>query len=102
MILTLEEVKSYCHVDHDKDDAYLTSLISLADKYLRGAIGAEYDETDERVRELARLCVSDCYDNRSTQGAKAEGTMRQLVADFMLQLRLEGVIACTQEISTSL
>jgi len=90
MILTLEEAKEHCHVDHDKDDAYITSLIKLADIYLRGAIGAEYDATDERARELARLCVADCYDNRSTQGAKAEGTMRQLVADFMLQLRLRG------------
>ncbi|HWQ59050.1 MAG TPA: head-tail connector protein [Clostridia bacterium] len=90
MILTLDEAKDYCHVDHDKDDPYITGLIGMADKYLRAAIGEAYVETDERAKELARLCVSDCYFNRSTQGAKAEGTINRLVNDFMLQLKLGG------------
>lgn len=92
-MVTLDEVRAYLHEDADdaQTTALLGRLILTADAYLTGAIGVNYDDTDERAKQLALLVISDLYDNRSTQGAKVGGTVRQMVSDFMLQLRVEGV-----------
>ena len=62
--LTKDEVKNYLHVDFDEDDNLITVLMSAADLYLKGAIGAAYDNTDERAKTLSLIIISDLYDNR--------------------------------------
>jgi len=86
--LTLPEVKNYLRVDFNDDDNLIVSLITAADEYLKGSIGAAYDNTSERAKALLLIVISDLYDNRSLSD-KASGNVRKMIEDFSLQLRLE-------------
>jgi len=86
--LTLDEVKNFLHVDFTEDDNLITGLMSAADSYLKGSIGQTYPNTDERAKTLSLLIISDLYDNRGMND-KVGGTVRKLVDDFAMQLRLE-------------
>jgi len=90
-MITLDEVKSYLRISFNDDDALLTMLISVADEYLKGAISPKYNSTSERAKMLSLIVVSDLYENRE-MSQKVSGTVRRIVEDFSLQLRLEGRI----------
>lgn len=87
-MLTVEDAKQYLRVDFEDDDKLIESLISVADEYLRGAIGNGYPKDSERVKMLERIVVQDLYDTRGLSETVSART-RQLVSDFTLQLRLE-------------
>jgi uncharacterized phage protein (predicted DNA packaging) len=86
--ITITDVKNFLHVDYSTDDALITGLMSAADSYLKGAIGATYDNADERAKTLSLIVISDLYDNRGVT-EKASGNVRRIVEDFALQMRLE-------------
>lgn len=89
--LTLTDVKKYLRVDYTDDDTLITSLMGAADEFLKGSIGATYDNTGERAKTLSLIVISDLYDNRGLHddSAKVSNNVRRLVEDFSLQLRLE-------------
>lgn len=80
------------HLGIDVVDAQISNnldrAVNGACRWLHGAIG-EYDEEDPRVIELALIVAADLYDNRNLNGAPG-ATIRKLVRDFNLQLRVEG------------
>lgn len=89
-VVSVQEVKDYLGIDYT--DSMVTSninrLISTADAYLKGSIGANYPVNDPRAKDLALIIISDLYDNRGL-GGTVHSNVRKLVDDFSLQLRLE-------------
>ena len=89
---TLDEVKNYLRIDFEDDDRLLESLINVADEYLKGAISSQYNSQSERAKMLTLIMIGDLYDSRGlTQ--KVGGTIRNLVSDFSLQLKLESGVS---------
>lgn len=89
-MLTLEAVKDYLGIDFEDDmtERRLTRLVSVADKFMVGAIGKEYPADDERVQELQLMIIADLFDHRELS-QKQESMYRKLAHDFELQIRLE-------------
>lgn len=89
--LTRDDVKKYLRVDFNDDDTLIDRLMIAADEFLKGSIGATYDNTGERAKTLSLIVISDLYDNRGLHddSAKVSNNVRRLVEDFSLQLRLE-------------
>ena len=87
---TTQEVMDYLGIDY-ADDMITRNIersITVADAYLKGAVGKNYPIDDPRAKELALIFISDLYDNRGMI-EKVNGNIRRLVDDFTLQLRLE-------------
>lgn len=90
-VLTEAELRDYLGIDYDEDRMVrnnVASAIALADAYLKGAIGDDYPTEDPRAKELAKIVAADIYNNRSIT-EKIAYTVRKLVKDFELQLRME-------------
>lgn len=89
-MITIEEVKVYLGIDYADEgiDKRLEHLIKVSSEYLKGSIGGNFDLSDYRAKELALIVISDLYDNHDLN-AKVSGTVRMLVNDFSLQLRME-------------
>lgn len=90
-VLTEAELRDYLGIDYDEDRMVrnnVASAIVLADAYLKGAIGDDYPTEDPRAKELAKIIAADIYNNRGIT-EKIAYTVRKLVKDFELQLRME-------------
>lgn len=87
---TTQEVMDYLGIDYADEmvTRNIERTITVADAYLKGAVGKNYPIDDPRAKELALIFISDLYDNRGMI-EKVNGNIRRLVDDFMLQLRLE-------------
>ena len=81
-------------------DSRLNRYIKVADAYLKGAIGENYPAKDERAIELALLIIEDLYDRNSTT-VKENSTIEKLKADFILQLKVEGLDGNLQSSNTN-
>lgn len=91
-VVSVQEVLDYLGIDYADDmvNRNISRAIKTADAYLRGSIGQNYPIGDPRAKELALIVVADLYDNRGlTVSANVSNTVRKLVYDFSLQLRLE-------------
>lgn len=88
--LSTVEVKEYLGIDYTDGptEKRMGHLIKVADKYLIGALGANYPTNDERVIEIAFIVISDLYDNHDLV-EKISGNVRRLVIDFSMQIKLE-------------
>lgn len=71
-------------------DNRIERYIKVADAYLKGSISESYPRSDERAIELALLIIEDLYDRNSTT-VKETSTIEKLKADFILQLKVEGL-----------
>lgn len=90
-VLTEAELIDYLGIDYAEDSMVRNNVVSaivLADAYLRGAIGEDYPTDDPRAKELAKIVAADIYNNRGMT-EKIAYTVRKLVKDLELQLRLE-------------
>ena len=87
---TTQEVMDYLGIDYADEmvTRNIERTITVADAYLKGAVGKNYPIDDPRAKELALIFISDLYANRGMI-EKVNGNIRRLVDDFMLQLRLE-------------
>lgn len=88
-VITVKEELGIDTVD-SAVDSRLKRYIKVADAYLRGAISEVYPVDDERAIELALLIIEDLYDRNSTT-VKENSTIEKLKADFILQLKVEGL-----------
>ena len=89
-VLTMQDVKDYLGIDFSDEstDRVLQAILSAADAYMRGALGANYPVNDERVKQVQKIIVSDLYDHRDLSD-KVSGSTRRLVDSMLLQVRLE-------------
>lgn len=89
-VVQAQDVYNYLGIDivDSMITANVTRAIATADAYLKGAVGADYPVEDPRAKELALIFIADLYDNRGMLEA-VNKNVRQLVDDFLLQLRLE-------------
>lgn len=88
---TIDEVKDYLGIDYDDEvsNRNLERYISVADAYLKGAIGDTYPTDDERVKQLALFIIEDLYD-RGSYSVKENSSLEKMKNDFILQLQCEG------------
>lgn len=90
-VITEPELLDYLGIDYGDDrmvQSNVRSAIVLADAYLKGAVGEDYPPDDPRAKELAKIVAADIYNNRGMT-EKIAYTIRKLVRDFELQLRME-------------
>lgn len=89
-VITTDVIRDYLGIDYT-DDAVVRNIESallFADSYLKGSLGENYPVEDPRVQELAKMIVSDVYDNRGLVETMS-GNTRKLVDDISWQIRLE-------------
>lgn len=88
---TIDEIKDYLGIDYDDDvsNRNIKRYMSVADSWLKGAIGENYPKNDERARQLALFVIEDLYD-RSSYSVKENKTLEKMRDDFVLQLQCEG------------
>ena len=88
---TIDEVKDYLGIDYDDDvsNRNIKKYMSVADSWLKGAIGKNYPKNDERAKQLALFVIEDLYD-RSSYSVKENKTLEKMRDDFLLQLQCEG------------
>ena len=71
-LLTLDEAKLHCRIDHDDEDSLLGALIATATTAVADYMNMDADDVDDTapapVKSAALLLVGDLYANREAQG----------------------------------
>ena len=78
-MLTLEEVKLHCRVDHDDEDAAIDAMRLAAEAAVTDYLGSVPSPAPEPVRAAALLLAADLYAHREAQ------TERPLTANPMFE-----------------
>lgn len=90
MGLTMETLRDHLGIDYEDPSTsrILSRLLSVADKYMVGALGTGYPAEDERVIQGQLMICDDLF---STRGAsdKVSGATRKMLDNLLLQVRLE-------------
>jgi len=91
MVVTVREAKDHLGIDFEDKatDRVIKSMIEAAEMYLMGAIGKDYPRKDARIKKIALMIISDLFDNRGIENVRINATIRKLLDDFCLQVRLE-------------
>ncbi len=86
--MDITTIKEYLKIDFDDDDKILEMLLGSARRYIYDAVGYQPDETDERVKLLLLVLVSDWYEHREyTSSQKISQKVRYTVRSIVLQLQ---------------
>lgn len=89
--MELDVIKEYLKIDFDDDDRLLEMLLGAARRYVFDAVGYQPDETDERVKLLLLVLISDWYEHReytdSNTSQKISPKVRWTVRSIVLQLQ---------------
>lgn len=86
MIVTLDDVKRHLRIDGDEDDHFLTSLISVAEEYVKNATGKDFDETNQMARIACLMLIADLYEHR--EATEPSDKVRFMVRSMLMQLSL--------------
>ena len=88
---TIEEIKDYLGIDYNDDvsNRNIKKYMSVADSWLKGAIGENYPKNDERAKQLALFVIEDLYD-RGSYSVKENKNIEKMKNDFLMQLQCEG------------
>ena len=88
---TIDEIKDYLGIDYDDDvsNRNIKKYMSVADSWLKGAIGENYPRNDERAKQLALFVIEDLYD-RGSYSVKENKNIEKMKNDFVMQLQCEG------------
>lgn len=77
MILTCDDVKQHLRIEDDDEDAYIETLIALAQATAEDFCRVEFREDAPQPARLAvLLMVSHYYENRDNPDRAVYGTMR--------------------------
>lgn len=89
--MELSTIKEYLKIDFDDDDRLLEMLLGAARRYVLDAVGYLPDETDERVKLLLLVLISDWYEHReyteNSISQKISPKVRWTVHSIVLQLQ---------------
>jgi len=88
--MDIATIKEYLKIDFDDDDRILELLLGSARRYVLDAVGYQPDETDERVKLLLLVLVSDWYEHREyidSTSQKVSQKVRYTVRSIILQLQ---------------
>ena len=87
---TIEEAKDYLGVDFEDEvsNRNIQRYINVADAWLKGAVGDNYNKNDERAKQLALFIIEDLYD-RTSYTVKENATLEKMKNDFIMQLQYE-------------
>ena len=90
MGLTMESLRDHLGIDYEDPSTsrILTRLLSLADSYMIGALGAGYPAEDERVIQAQLMICDDLFSSRGMSD-KVSGATRRLLDNLRLQVRME-------------
>lgn len=84
-----QEIKDYCGISGTDSDSVISPLITMADEFLKGAIGENYPE-NEKSKTLIKVIVNDFYSQREYMAsAKVSSNTRKLIDSMILQLQME-------------
>lgn len=88
---TIDEIKDYLGIDYDDDvsNRNIKRYMSVADSWLKGAIGENYPRNDDRAKQLALFVIEDLYD-RCSYSVKENKNIEKMKNDFVMQLQYEG------------
>lgn len=88
---TIDEIKDYLGIDYNDDvsNRNIKKYMSVADSWLKGAIGENYPKNDERAKQLALFVIEDLYD-RGSYSVKENSNIEKMKNDFVMQLQCEG------------
>jgi len=71
-LLTLDEAKLHCRIDHNDEDALLGALIATATTAVADYMNMDADDIDDTapapVKSAALLLVGTLYEQRESQG----------------------------------
>ena len=65
--ITLSEAKSQARIDHADEDDLLTTMIDVAEAYVRHATGIPTDPLPTMAKAATLLVFADLYANREAQ-----------------------------------
>lgn len=83
------QIKDFCGISGTDSDTVVLPLISMADEYLKGAIGDPYPE-NEKSKLLIKVIVNDFCSNRDyMESQKVSNHTRKLIDSMILQLQME-------------
>ena len=90
MGLTMETLRDHLGIDYEDPSTsrILSRLLSVADKYMVGALGTGYPAEDERVIQ-GQLMICDALFSTSGTSDKVSGATRKMLDNLLLQVRLE-------------
>ena len=90
-VVSVDEVLAYLGIDYADDmvTKNINRLIYTADAYLKGAVGDNYPVDSPKAKEIALIVISDLYDTRGVHPSSGANSMRRLLEDLILQLKLE-------------
>lgn len=88
-MLSVDDVKKELGIDFSdtNTDDRLKRYIQVADAWLKAAVG-DYNNDDERAKQLALLIIEDLFD-RNSNSVKENATINKLKNDFIMQLKWE-------------
>lgn len=88
---SIDEVKDYLGIDYNDEvsNRNIKKYMSVADSWLKSAIGENYPKNDERAKQLALFVIEDLYD-RGSYSVKENSNIEKLKNDFVMQLQCEG------------
>ena len=90
-LLTLDEAKLHCRVDHNDEDSLLGALIATATTAVADYMNMDADDVDDTapppVKSAALLLVGTLYEQRESQGERPYNknpTFEALLAPYRL------------------
>ena len=84
MVLTVEEAKAHLRIQHDDEDAYITSLIEQSQATAEDYCRVTFDEkAPQAVRLAVLLMVSHYYENRDNPDKHIYLTMRMAFENLL-------------------
>ena len=73
-LISLDDAKLHCRVDHDEEDALLGALIATATTAVADYMNMDADDVDDTapppVKSAALLLVGTLYEHRESQGER--------------------------------
>ena len=87
--MTLDEVKSFIHVDFDDDNSKIELMTSAAIEYVEDALGS-YNEKRAKQKLLVFTLVEDMYNKNSFTVDDKSESVKYIIKSIILQEQLAG------------